>query len=86
MSFRRITFRVVCVSALCLSAELAVAHHSVAANFDRSAPSEITGIVTAFHLRNPHSKLEVDVVEDDGTVSNWLVEWGTKNGSHPARC
>ena len=53
MIFERITIRIACVSALCLSTELALAHHSVAANFDRSAPTEITGIVTAFHLRNP---------------------------------
>ena len=79
MMFERMIYRIACLSALCLSTELALAHHSVAANFDRSAPSEITGIVTAFHLRNPHSKLEVDVIEDDGTVAYWLVEWGTIN-------
>ena len=57
----------------------ALAHHSVSANFDRDQRVEITGTLTAFHLRNPHSHLEVDVVEDDGSVSHWLVEWGTRN-------
>ena len=57
----------------------ASAHHSVVANFDRENVQEITGVVTAFHLRNPHSQLEVDVAESDGTTTHWLVEWGTRN-------
>lgn len=59
--------------------QAAFAHHSVTANFDRSLRVEITGTLVAFHLRNPHTHLEVDVVEEDGTVSHWLVEWGTRN-------
>ncbi len=65
--------------ALALSGPYVLAHHSVGANFDRDARHDITGTVIAFHLRNPHSQLEVDVIEEDGTVSHWLVEWGTKN-------
>ncbi len=65
--------------ALALSGPSVLAHHSVSANFDRDARHDITGTVTAFHLRNPHSQLEVDVIEEDGTVSHWLVDWGTKN-------
>lgn len=55
------------------------AHHSVSANFDRTKRQEITGTLTAFHLRNPHSQFELDVVEADGSVSHWLVDWGTRN-------
>ena len=66
-------------AALSLAAQSGVAHHSVSGNFDRDARQDITGTLTAFHLRNPHSHLEVDVVEEDGTVSHWLVEWGTRN-------
>jgi Family of unknown function (DUF6152) len=65
--------------ALSLASLPAWGHHSVAANFDRTDVREITGVVTAFHLRNPHSQLEVDVTEDDGSVAHWLVEWGTRN-------
>lgn len=57
----------------------AIAHHSVAANFDRDATIEITGTLVEFLLRNPHTHMEVDVTEEDGTLSRWLVEWGTKN-------
>ena len=66
-------------AALSLAARSGVAHHSVSGNFDRDARLDITGTLTAFHLRNPHSHLEVDVVEENGTVSHWLVEWGTRN-------
>ena len=65
--------------ALGLSSLPVAAHHSVSANFDRDTRVEITGTLTAFLLRNPHTHLEVDVVEEDGSVSHWLVEWGTKN-------
>ena len=63
---------------LLLSSTFAFAHHSVSGNFDLSISREITGTLTAFHLRNPHTHFEVNVDENDGTVSEWLVEWGTK--------
>ena len=75
----RATVKVALVGTLSLGAQVALTHHSVSANFDRNAAQEITGKVTAFHLRNPHSHLEVDVIQEDGTVAQWLVEWGTKN-------
>ena len=67
------------VGALGLAIKPGLAHHSVSGNFDQDGRHDITGTLTAFHLRNPHSHLELDVVEEDGTVSHWLVEWGTRN-------
>ena len=75
----RLSCRIFIAGVLGLGAQTALAHHSVSANFDRDARQDITGTLTAFHLRNPHAHLELDVVEDDGTVSHWLVEWGTRN-------
>src|SRR6185503_15684408 len=51
------------------------AHHSVAVNFDRGEPIEIRGIVKEVHLRNPHSQYVVAVAAQDGTVTDWFVEW-----------
>ena len=62
-----------------LVSPIAMGHHSVVANFNREVTQTIQGTVTAFHLRNPHSHLEVDVVEADGSISQWLIEWGSKN-------
>ncbi len=77
--FARLTYSMTLAGALCLSAQTALTHHSVSGNFIRDAAYDITGTLTAFHLRNPHTQLELDVVEEDGTVSHWLVEWGTRN-------
>lgn len=77
--FAKLTCRIACFSAALVCSTVALAHHSVAANFDPNGKSEITGVVTAFHLRNPHSQLEVDVTEADGSITHWLVDWGTKN-------
>lgn len=67
------------IAAAAFQASMAVAHHSVSANFDRDRLVEITGTLVEFHLRNPHTHLEVDVAEQDGSVTRWLVEWGTRN-------
>mgnify|MGYP001137546215 CR=1 FL=1 len=64
---------------LALGAQSTLAHHSVAANFDRDATVEVSGTLVEFLLRNPHTHFEVDVTEADGSVSRWLIEWGTKN-------
>ena len=57
----------------------ALAHHSVAANFDRSRTIELTGTVTAVHLRNPHSQYVVEVPEDGGGATEWFIEWSDRN-------
>ena len=43
---------------------VAFAHHS-AANFDRSKEQTITGVVSYFGFTNPHSFLDIDVVNPD---------------------
>ena len=76
---RRSGYVLLLAGGLFVTTQSGLSHHSVSGNFDRNAAHDITGTLTAFHLRNPHTHLEVDVVEEDGTVSNWLVEWGTRN-------
>lgn len=77
--WQRGTYGILLVASLSLGVQTTLAHHSVGANFDAAAIREITGTVTTFHLRNPHSQLEVNVIQEDGTVAQWLVDWGTKN-------
>ena len=62
-----------------LAASPALAHHSVAANFDRSRTIDLTGTVTAVHLRNPHSQYVLEVPADDGSVTEWFIEWSDRN-------
>jgi hypothetical protein len=59
-------------AALC--APLAAAHHAVAAKFDDTKRTQLTGIVTNVDWRNPHVHVFTNVARADGTVENWAVE------------
>jgi hypothetical protein len=67
------------VAGLVLSALPAWAHHAFAAEFDASKPVKLQGKVTKVEFINPHSWIHIDVKNDDGTVTNWMVEGGSPN-------
>jgi hypothetical protein len=67
------------LSASALLTPPAAAHHSVAINFEQGEPTEIRGTVKEVHLRNPHSQYVVEVPGEDGTVTQWFVEWSDRN-------
>lgn len=54
-------------------------HHSVRANFDMAASVEVEGTISAVHIRNPHSQYVLDVIADDGSTEEWLIEWSDRN-------
>jgi hypothetical protein len=47
------------------------AHHSFAAEYDRSKPVSVTGTVTKVEWTNPHIWFYVDVKDEKGAVTNW---------------
>lgn len=51
----------------------ATAHHS-AAMFDSSIEMLLEGTVTRFDYLNPHSWLYVDILNEDGTTTEWGFE------------
>jgi hypothetical protein len=55
------------------------AHHAFAAEFDAKKPVHLVGTVTKVELINPHSWIHIDVKNEDGTVTNWMVEAGSPN-------
>jgi hypothetical protein len=55
------------------------AHHAFSTEFDATRPVVFTGKVTKVELINPHSWIHVDVVNDDGTVTSWMIEGGSPN-------
>jgi hypothetical protein len=55
------------------------AHHSFSAEFDSSRPVKLRGTVTQWELVNPHSWIHIDVKNEDGTVTNWMIEGGSPN-------
>jgi hypothetical protein len=55
------------------------AHHSVSVNFDSSKALTLTGQITELDIRNPHSRITLQVVQPDGKVKEWLIEWSDRN-------
>src|SRR5262245_19545779 len=52
------------------------AHHSFAAQFDRSKTTTLTGPVTRIDWINPHARIFLDAKGPDGKVVNWEIELG----------
>jgi len=63
--------------ALLTGSRQALAHHSFSAEYDSTQKIEITGVVTEFVWRNPHSFMKVDVTDKDGATKTWTLEWGS---------
>lgn len=57
----------------------ALAHHSVALQFDMSQEIEIEGAVIAMEWRNPHAWLQVEVENESGEKQVWQVEFASAN-------
>jgi len=57
----------------------AVAHHSIAHDFDVSRPLRLEGRVVHFAWRNPHCAIRLAVLRPDGAIDLWDVEGGPPN-------
>lgn len=70
---------VAAASGLLLAALPLAAHHAFAAEFDANKPVKLRGTVVKVDLVNPHSWVYIDVKNEDGTVTQWMVEGGSPN-------
>ena len=54
----------------------ASAHHAFSAEFDATKPVRLRGQVTKVEWVNPHAWIHIDVTDEDGAVTAWMVECG----------
>lgn len=61
-------------AAVCFIASPASGHHGTATSYDQDKWVTVTGVVTEFRWRNPHSSLHLDVTDDGGNVVAYAIE------------
>jgi hypothetical protein len=61
------------------------AHHSFTAAYDNTKRVEIEGVVKEFVWRNPHSFVRIDVINKEGAIETWNLEWGSSSQLSAAR-
>ena len=81
-------FVVSAVVAGVLTGAPALAHHSFAPHFDSSKPVSISGVITEFEARNPHSYVHIQAVDENGRTQEYVCESHgvtqlTRNGVTP---
>jgi hypothetical protein len=55
------------------------AHHAFAAEYDAKKHVILKGTVTKMEWINPHAWIHIDVKKPDGSVEEWMIEFGTPN-------
>jgi len=59
------------------SGAAALAHHSFAGTYKEGETVTIEGDIVQFNIRNPHSFINIAVVNDKGEKEVWGGEWGS---------
>lgn len=70
---------VIAAAGLLLAAVPLWAHHAFAAEFDANKPVKFRGVVTKMEWINPHAWIHIDVKDDNGAVTSWMIEAAAPN-------
>ena len=57
----------------------ATAHHAATGLYDRTARGQVEGEIISIFWRNPHVRLDIVQIDENGTAGNWQVEFGSVN-------
>lgn len=55
------------------------AHHSLSGVYDIRKEGEVTGTVVKVEFMNPHGAMTLDVANDDGSMTEWVMTTGSAN-------
>ena len=55
------------------------AHHAFSAEFDVDRPLQLRGKLVKWEMINPHSWFHIDVEDENGSVTTWMIEGGSPN-------
>ena len=55
------------------------AHHSLSGVYDIRAQGEVTGVVVKMQFMNPHGAMTLEVENDDGSKTEWVLTTGGAN-------
>jgi hypothetical protein len=88
MGSRHAVPRIAVIIGVSLGVPEAIAHHSFAPHFDASKPVSISGTVTEYEARNPHSYVHIAAVDESGKTREYVCESHgvtqlTRNGLRP---
>ena len=61
---------------VCVLGAQVFAHHSFEATYIEDQAVTIEGELVQLHFQNPHSFVRVTVMEEDGSMARYAVEWG----------
>ena len=56
-----------------------LAHHSLSGVYDIRGSGELTGVVKRLVFMNPHGAMTLEVKNDDGTTTEWVMTTGSAN-------
>ena len=56
-----------------------LAHHSLSGVYDIRKSGELTGVITKVAFTNPHGAMHVEVGNDDGSKTEWILTTGSAN-------
>ena len=76
----RISVRIAAAAAAFAAAVLGAAshaHHSFAGTYREGELLKLEGTIVQFQIRNPHSFINFEVVDENGNKLLWGGEWGS---------